>query len=476
MILKKSACLFFFALGSFAGYGQVENIDSSRDIRNYYMDFSVSEITAFSLLNTEPSSISRPGTVKEFAGSLGSYLTKDGSIKPGLALEWAPLKTFCRHRYNWENDNFQIRNFTFSAATIADTVIDDNVLLSTAFRFAPIDKRNPLSTKDGREGLNLVIIQYIKSMEKEDEKYNVLKSSYLNYVDALNEEFDASIENNPEMKRLDSVFYSIFDMGNSNANKIFFKAHFRDTLSALSFSAVVGKMNFLIDSTGLRNLDFFEENKTEINSMVDKAAQLFMASLLQFVDSPLFHPLSFKTSLLAYKENYKKTHWNKMAFEIGGGSVFNVPNGKLRMLDQNYSSGYISFALPFACEKEAPDHKKIYNWLRNKSQLVLLAKYQAFMNPDSLQFNTFFAGGRILMGDYDKRISFEVGYMFQENKASNVSFSGVQYAIGGDFKVSDGNWLEVALGGQVIEGSGTINLLPKFSYRHAFNNESRFFK
>jgi hypothetical protein len=64
------------------------------NIDDLYMDFSIPKVTAFSLLNVDPSNILKPGAVKKFAIGAGTFADSSGTGKSGIAAEWSPFFNF----------------------------------------------------------------------------------------------------------------------------------------------------------------------------------------------------------------------------------------------------------------------------------------------------------------------------------------------------------------------------------------------
>jgi hypothetical protein len=109
--------------------------------------------------------------------------------------------------------------------------------------------------------------------------------------------------------------------------------------------------------------------------------------------------------------------------------------------------------------------------------LILHVRTQNYYAPDSTQNNNVFAGARLLIGTPDWHFSLEGGYIWQANFVTGLDQSYLQYAFGFDYRISDGNWIEFALGGaQTLSNTGRLelSLLPRIAFRHAFQKESRF--
>jgi hypothetical protein len=82
----------------------------------------------------------------------------------------------------------------------------------------------------------------------------------------------------------------------------------------------------------------------------------------------------------------------------------------------------------------------------------------------------------VLIGNYDKRFSFEVGYIDRSNDLIELDQSGIRYSIGVEIRIIENYWLELAIGGQNFEDKTGFNILPTFAFRHAFGNENRYFQ
>jgi len=85
---------------------------TGKDLDKLYLNFSQPDITAFGLLGTNPSTINKPGNIKDLAADVGSFVDFKGNLKPGLALEWAPFQK--------AGSLSNYRNFSFSGGTLGD--------------------------------------------------------------------------------------------------------------------------------------------------------------------------------------------------------------------------------------------------------------------------------------------------------------------------------------------------------------------
>src|SRR6478736_8129729 len=115
----KNKILFFFAAFSTI-YSVVNGQDTPTkkggNINDYYIDFAIPDITAFSLLDINTNKINRPGNVKQFAIGVQNYVDANGNLKPGLAMEFAPYKFFANGDTNNWGKNKSLKNLQISLA------------------------------------------------------------------------------------------------------------------------------------------------------------------------------------------------------------------------------------------------------------------------------------------------------------------------------------------------------------------------
>lgn len=444
--------------------------DSLEDIEidDVYMDFSIPKVTAFSLLNVDPSNILKPGVVKKFSMGVGTFADTSGTGKTGIAAEWSPFLTFSDSAIGWTKA-FEPKNLLISYASVGNSLGGDMAL---AFRWAPIDFTNPLKTKEGQESIHYIIEGIRRKgglSEKTKEDMMAFDAIYYNFIEKV-----ASKNQNLDPNELDEKFEATLKITDSFV---------RDTLVE-KYSRIVDDRNIDKLADTLKNdfelimgSQFIKDMGVELDSIIDKAAEL----LLRFVFEENATKETFLNEMVDYKTNFKNKHWNKMAFEFGGGQILCSPNARFSELAANYNTFYLSFATPLMWDKTKNNESYKYGnfgrLLRDNSQLILHVRTQNYYAPDSTQNNSVFAGTRLLFGKSDWHISLECGYMSQANFVTGLDQSYLQYALGFDYRISDGNWIEFALGGaQTLSNTGRLelSLLPRIAFRHAFQKESRF--
>ena len=72
--------------------------------------------------------------------------------------------------------------------------------------------------------------------------------------------------------------------------------------------------------------------------------------------------------------------------------------------------------------------------MRQHSQVIFNLKNQQYLKSDSINNNRLYLGARFLLGNYDKRFSFEIAYINFSNEITNLNSSGIRYTLGTEIK------------------------------------------
>lgn len=447
--------------GSFTFFVHSQNAQIKKDsleVSDLYMDFAPPNVAASSLLNIEPTSITKPGSVKEFFVGLGSFVDLQGNVKPNLSLEWAPLKTFSKKCSSWDSkcNGFNLKSFAFSLASVSDS---SNARIAGAFKWTLIDRTNPLLVGMGRD-----------KIEKLSEELQFLSYIQREKNQVLINDLNIALNNLNFPKVADRVlFENAIDVKNSAYGKILattLDASGKD--STTKYEMVIEQLRDSVDNAFPLGIPGVTSKQLE--ELYEKSAAVFWVknNLRQMMKT------DFEKDLKAFKAEFKRENWNKWTFEIGFGGILNSVDATIQEMRHHYQTVYVSTAFcPFGT---ANWDKGFGLYLKKHSQVIALVKYTNYTTQDSINNNECFAGTRFLIGDYNKRFSAEVALINIRNQVTGLNQSGARYSIGAEFRLSDGNWLEFAFGGESFNGTNRVNLLPRLAFRHAFNSENRFFK
>jgi len=367
--------------------------------------------------------------------------------------------TFNKDKGKWEADSnrdrkFEWKNIGISIGTIGDS---SGAKLAGGLKFSPIDLTNPLKNKAWSDSLANFFFTIINERNNET---IVLLNNYKTFQQKIASKlFSLGLISNL------SQLQEPFDISKSAyVNKI--KTRF-DSSRVLYDRKIIA--NFVLDSA--RSI-FISIGKEDVfNSHLDffKQASIEFADLFFLRFSKVNFSNLFGAHVLKMKEQFKKDNWNNYALQLSAGGAWQSPSKTLQNLGAESINSALTFGFPLRFKKS--------KFLSKHSQILLQGKYIGFAKPDSNQLNySFSAGARFLLGNYTNRFSAEILYVKEENKTVNYLAEGIRYSIGLEVKVSDNNWLELAVGGQNFSDRSGLNILPRFAFRRAFGNENRFFK
>ena len=194
--MKKLIILFGILLTSVFAVVQAQD-SSLKNIDDFYMDLSVSDLSAFQMLSVNPSQVLKPSSAKEFAIGF-SGLDSSGKIKPGFALSWSPFQTFnktaksvadYRKNYYWKYA-FQLTSATNSDSTGSN--------LAFGINWVPIDNSNILLHSEVAGMMNGIINEYTTG---EDKIFNVVKNGLFKQL--INDKSPVSVTE--KMKTIDTI-------------------------------------------------------------------------------------------------------------------------------------------------------------------------------------------------------------------------------------------------------------------------------
>jgi hypothetical protein len=464
--MKKIALVFIYLLVMHLYLKAQEKNRDTLKTDDFYIDFATPEITAFSILDIEPNSISKPGNIKEFALGITNYVNQNGALRAGLAVEWAPIKTFDKSTENWENGSnhqlkFEWKNLTVSLATTSDST---NVKFAGAFKFAPIDMTNPLNNKKWVDSISDYFNSVIDQRIIQGEELNDAKIEFRKRVNKIFIDMGVSMDMLEKLSKPLDVANSYYMNGLKSEIDSAGILYDRQMIT----NKVFDEINELFIANDLSSV--FNQNETDINELCEYFADLFY----QHYSRTSFQS-DFNEHILKMKDDFKKKNWNKLACQVSFGGLVNSEEATLNDFKNDYYSYFLSAGFPLI-GKKCLRGTSFHTFMRNHSQLIMQIKSQHYFTQDSSENNYFFAGARILLGNYDKRFSLEIAYIHESNELTNLLQSGIRYSIGTEIKIMDNYWLELAIGGQNFEDKTGVNILPTFAFRHSFGNENRFFK
>jgi hypothetical protein len=398
---------------------------------DFYIDFSVPDLGAFTLLNTKPDNISTPGNTKEFAASLLNVVSGGSNISPGLAIDWAPAKTFCKITTPEDyQKTYLVRNLQLTFGTIADSL---GTKVGAGIKWTFIDKTDPLLDNEYGDRLNGLYQVSFASIPKAKIAFNIEVAKL----------FDNIIKNRGISADYLLIQKAIFDFNDSSIIK-------RDVI--MNNKIALDSINALIKNSG------------KALSSDEKAILLTLCIQYKSLTND---EEQYKENVIAAFEKEKKKwlndHWNATVITFGCGWVGNSADGKWSNLNAQLFKTYLNGKFKVA----------------KKMQVTGMLSYGIPHNTkttDSTIVSQLFLGGRFLVGNSNNRLSFDLGYGLDVAKKSSFNSKMLVADIGVEFKLDDGIFLEVA-GGFKGEPSGFFknsNILALGGLKYTLRPKPRF--
>lgn len=116
--------------------------ESKGSVGDYTLDLAPPDLSAFALLGINPNQVTRPGTVRELSAAVLNGVRSDGTLTPGIAIEWSPITTWTPNDLEDYAENVGWRRITISAATAADGTA---TRAAVGARWVIVDDADPLS-------------------------------------------------------------------------------------------------------------------------------------------------------------------------------------------------------------------------------------------------------------------------------------------------------------------------------------------
>jgi hypothetical protein len=421
-----------------------DNIDTTYSINDLYIDYSVTDFSAFNMLGISEEKIIRPGNLKQFSAGLANFLSSGNNIQSGFATEYAPKNFKKKRDEEWWNKRIRWDNFSFTLATASDDSL--GTMLSGGVKWVPIN--NSESFGDS-EFYNEVLLT-AKSI------FNDAKKELSNDNDSLHHFILKKIDD--DLNKLKSVLDSSFEF--------VMNEEFHDNSKKIS----KGEIHVPIQKFSNR---FFEALSVYNVTLTDSDSAKIIYFSTKYVNwhfKSKSNEEKVKAKIIKLKEEYKNANWYKGAIMFSGGIVGNSLEGTYESLK------YRNFSLIVTGSMGIPLKK--YDKLN--AQILLQGKFDGALIDTVEYTNKFSFGSRFIIGNSDNRISIECLYsstqlseVHQTSEYNQIRY--LKYALGVELKISDGTWLELAIGGQkYYEGKSETVIIPSFTFKHALQTKKRY--
>lgn len=413
---------------------QSQDETDTTTIDDYYIDFVIPDLAAYSLLGLENDQIVRPGNLKEFGVAISSLVGTGGNFNPSMGIEYAPFMTLFKKNEDYWKSNFKWQNLALSLATQVDDSLGNRIAFG--FKWVPIDKSEPLGDPEFNNKLSV----YLKNYGPKD--YSIKKQNFQNSL--------------AELLTADGV-YNESDQKIGELLNISDEDYVQKIRKDFSEQKIGSVYKYLTDS--IKTLTSYQELSTDNQTVLNDLVNYFTELLFERDNFNEY----IKEKIKEAKEAFKKKHWNALAIQISAGWVYNSPTANYNDLDDEKFSSFISLAVPLG---------KSSTWLGKHGQIIFHGQHTQDESILTSTDKRSSFGSRVLLGNADNRLSIEGLYSSSSFDADVDDETFFRWSVGGEIKLSQGSWLEIAFGGlKQIEGETSI--LPSFGIKHALQNKRR---
>lgn len=451
--MKKLIVIIAFACNIWQANAQSDTLS----IDDFYIDYSVPDISALGMLGIENDEIVRPGNLKEFAAAISNFADSDGSLRPALALEWSLFQTFKKNDpIKWKK-RYQPRNLAISMATTEQDSL--GLRMGIGFKWVPIDKSDPMGDTNFYNTIaTLSSAYYSVANVKKRLKFNDFVLSLLGYTNPMSE----------DQQNILAILLEVLDNREATLKS------YRKKINNGEIIDIEGTLRSVIEeelnTEGILP-SLSAEDKENLVSDYKKLISVYTELILDGYSNEYEEYGSYINSRIKkQKEEYKKNNWNAFAVQISGGWVGHSVTKNYKELRGEQLSGFGVVSLP----------TRNNNSKKHKGQLLIHGKYNLNVSNDSVDFTGFSIGFRHLYGTSDNRLTLEGLIANSETELTEamitIPVTYIRYTVGAELKLTDGTWLEFAFGGQkFLEGENEENrILSTFGFKHAIRNKRRY--
>lgn len=389
----------------------------------YYVDFSVPDLSAFTLLGVESSRISRPGNVRALSSALTNSLSSFG--EKGTGLEVAPFQL--AHPNSLASYNGIRDRLTISAAAVQDE--GGGTRLGLGVRWVPIDRADPYDSERLQRRLQRVFADSRGAYSEEAARQLSLRTDLRRFWESIGLPREA-IE---EMRRLFS-----FEDAPSPVRR-------RSLPEALRY--VESEIAKLLEQSqpGIQQT-LSEESRRRLHSLIAqyRVEAARQTETLSGLDA------DFAAAVTSIRTAFRDSTWNALAIQIAIGATAGTP-GSVEDLEAQTLGGFSSLAFPLGRRGQGIIHLQAALPLDNGAR-------------------SFSAGGRVLFGSAVRRFSVEGLYGSNDDRLDGERY---RVLVGGEFRLSDGVYLELATGLN-LPGEGDSSFFTLGGLKYGLGQGQRF--
>jgi hypothetical protein len=399
----------------------------AQSIDDYYLDFAVPDLPGLGVVGLTPSKVSRPGPVKELAVSLLSLADDVRTIRPGVAIAWAPKQTFPGQSL----DDYRagvLRRIVVSAATVKSS---RRTFIGVGGRFVVLDRTRAVDDAEFIQAVEDAIDRVAMDDVEAVVRRNRLRNDVEGFVVAVTRLVKPGVgPGDADVERLRDVWTLPAEASSAaTVTPDFKRAQFLSVFAAVSRA---------------RNRDV-PPLPSALADELERWATEFVVLAFQIADD---RPGLIRT----IRERIEKEKWNAATFYVDGGLSWMSADSTWKQL--RIGAGGLMVAIGFPLGRAA--------------QGIVQSQYRHVVDePSSVSI-----GARLLVGNSRSRLSIE-GVGERQAAAVGDRWHGRATA-GTEFRVADGLWLEVAAGADFNGPGGQSGVISLANVKYTFRTKPRF--
>ena len=388
---------------------------------DYFIDFAVPDLSAFTMLGVDGSRVSRPGNVRELAVALQNGFGTSGTLEQGLGLEVAPF--WVAKSPDVVGDyNGIVHRFSVSAATLK---ANDTTRVGFGFRWVPIDHADPYDSEELRQAL-LEGLQEAMSEAVTPAERNALTKRVFDFADST------AIEDTNVVAL--STAFDVIDLKKSTESE--------KAASLIAVGGVDGRVKAILDAEGIVLSD---AQRDTLDALVRDYTALATKHINYDAESTASKEIAKR------REAFRDTMWNAFSLQLASGATVATPGD----VDFGFSwSSFVGVSLPL---------------IHRYGQFLVHGQLDVPLE-DSSDVRVA-VGGRLILGSASNRFSLEG--LWGSNDERLTGESSYRITVGGEFRLSEGTYLELATGVNLPDEGGS-NLITLGSIKYAIGKERRY--
>lgn len=423
--------------------------DTTITINDFYVDYAVPDIGAFSLLQRSPKAVAKPGNVKELALDVLPLANDAPNIANGMALDWAPYRTFMKDSLRQNPRMYRkdawIRNLQVSVGSVQSPTAGTD--LAMGLKWTPFDESDPLLDRR----YQVEILTRLQRILIKDPTNAVNRTQLQNDLIRLTFRIDSSYAQERGVTR----------------GKLFplFQFNLDDEGPAVEVPDPDELYATCMDAMAEAGIADFKTRKA-LDEALKKIIDRYILMLAEAKNFRAADRVTALAELEEFKMRYERMHWNRRALTIGLGTVWNAPDNTWNTVGSDRFSAFVNYLQPLV-----RNDKTGFG-----AQLLFLGQIVSNYSPlPGQQRSIVSLGGRILAGNNRFRVSAEGRFDEQAYEGLEPVDNMLRISLGLEVRFFDGLWLEIAAGTSgSTEEYKKAGIFSLANFKYAFQKERRF--